>query len=418
MVTIGPNSAILLRMGNRHGMIAGATGTGKTVTLKTLTEQFSRAGVPVFIPDMKGDVAGLATANPVIPWCLAGADGHPIRASVRAFGVDLMSRILGLNATQSGVLNIVFRVASDMRQPFDTLEDLRAMLAHVGKDRRNIAPRYGMVSLSSLAAISRGLLRLEDDGGAELFGAPTLDIADIMLTASDGRGYVSILSAATLVTRPRLYSTFLLWLLSELFERLPERGDSDKPRLVFIFDESHLLFDGAPAALRQRIEQVARLIRSKGVGVYFCSQSPDDIPDEILGQLGNRIQHAIRAFTPRDMRAIRTAAATFTPNPEIDTAAAIVALTTGQALISTLRDDGTPAPVIIDRVNLPSCRLGPITNSERATLIAASPIGSKYDSAPAPEPLPVAEPPPAPEPPPVTRGMFHFPSVRRRNADR
>lgn len=415
-VAIGPDTSILLRMANRHGLIAGATGTGKTVTLQAITERLSRAGVPVFIPDMKGDVAGLATANPVIPWCLAGVAGHPIRASVQAFGVDLMARVLGLNPTQSGVLNIVFRVASDMRQPFDTLDNLRSMLAHVGRDRANIAPRYGMVSLSSLAAIQRGLLRLEDDGGAELFGAPTLDIADIMRTAPDGRGYVSILAADTLVTRPRLYSTFLLWMLSELFERLPEVGNPDKPRLAFIFDESHLMFGDAPAALLQRIEQVARLIRSKGVGVYFCSQSPADIPDAILSQLGNRIQHALRAFSPRDMRAIRTAAATFAHNPEIDVEASITSLGTGWALISTLQDDGTPAPVVIDRVTLPECRLGPITDSERAAVIAASPIGGKYDARPESVPGSPARQEPQPEPPPVARGAFHFPSVRRRHA--
>lgn len=416
MIPISPQTGIRLRMANRHGLIAGATGTGKTVTLKTLTERLAAAGVPVFIPDIKGDVSGLATHSPAILWSMGGASGHPMRASVRAFGVDMLARVMGLNPTQSGVLAIVHRIAADMRQPFDTLEDLRRMLAYVQRERANIAPRYGAVSTASIAAIMRGILRLEDSGGAALFGAPSLDIADLMRTAPDGRGYVSILAADHLITQPRIYSAFLLFLLSELFERLPEHGDSERPRLAFIFDEAHLIFQDAPAALIARVEQVARLIRSKGVGVYFCSQSPDDLPDAVLSQLGNRIQHAIRAFTPRDRRAVRAAAETFAPNPAVDVADAITSMGTGYALISTLRDDGTPSPVVIDRVSLPACRLGPITDSERAAVIAASPIGGKYDARPEPVPEPPARQEPQPEPLPVARGAFHFPSVRRRHA--
>lgn len=416
-IRLGPSTGFPLRMANRHGLIAGATGTGKTVTVKALAERLAQSGVPVFVPDIKGDISGLATHSPAILWGMGGASGHPMRASVKQFGAGLLARVLGLNSTQSGVLAIVYRIANDMRQPFDTLEDLRRMLAYVTRERANIAPRYGAVSTASIAAIQRGILRLEDDGGAALFGAPSLQIGDLMRTSSDGRGYISILAAGHLIMQPRVYGAFLLWLLTELFNQLPESGDSDKPRLAFFFDEAHLIFQDAPPGLQQRVEQIARLIRSKGVGVYFCTQSPDDLPDAVLSQLGHRIQHAIRAFTPRDRRAIRAAAQTFAPNPEVDVESQITSMGIGWALISTLQDDGTPSPVSVDRVSLPDCRLGPITEAERAALIEQSPIGAKYDAQPAPQAPPQAQPAP-PQAPPAPRGTFTFPSVRRRNASR
>lgn len=417
-IQLGPSTSFPLRMANRHGLIAGATGTGKTVTVKAIAERLAQSGVPVFIPDIKGDVSGLATHSPAVLWSMGGASGHPMRATVRDFGADLLARVLGLNSTQSGVLAIVYRIASDTRQPFDTLEDLRRMLAYVTRERANIAPRYGAVSTASIAAIQRGILRLEDDGGAALFGAPSLQISDLMRTSSDGRGYISILAASHLITQPRIYSAFLLWLLTELFEQLPESGDSDKPRLAFFFDEAHLIFTDAPPGLQQRVEQIARLIRSKGVGVYFCTQSPDDLPDAVLSQLGHRIQHAIRAFTPRDRRAIRVAAQTFAPNPGVDVESQITTMGIGYALISTLQNDGTPSPVSVDRVSLPQCRLGPITDNERAGIIERSPIGSKYDAQPARNVSPPQAQPAPPQAQPAPRGTFTFPSVRRRALSR
>nr|HMM25166.1 DUF853 family protein [Pseudoxanthomonas mexicana] len=331
------------KFGNRHGLVAGATGTGKTVTLMTLAEGFSRMGVPVFMADVKGDVAGLAVAgdgservmqrakdigiadyapgaNPVIFWDLYGKLGHPVRTTVSEMGPTLLSRILELNDTQSGVLDIVFKLADDRGLLLLDLEDLRALLGLVAAERKDISTSYGLVSTQSVGAIQRALLRLEQEGGEMFFGEPALELADLMRTNTDGRGVIGILAADQLILKPRLYSSFLLWLLSELFETLPEVGDLDKPKLVFVFDEAHLLFDDAPPALQQRIEQVVRLIRSKGVGVYFCSQFPDDVPDNILGQLGNRVQHALRAFTPRDQKAVKTAAETFVPNPKLDVA--------------------------------------------------------------------------------------------------
>ncbi|MFO7339782.1 MAG: DUF853 family protein [Lysobacteraceae bacterium] len=394
---------LLPRYGNRHGLVAGATGTGKTVTLMTLAEGFSRRGVPVFMADVKGDVAGLAVpgegggklaaraaeigvadhapeASPVVFWDLYGQLGHPVRTTVSEMGPTLLARILELNDTQSGVLDIVFKLADDRGLLLLDLDDLRALLNLVAGERKEVSAAYGLVSAPSIAAIQRALLRLEQDGGKQFFGEPALDLADIMRVNHDGRGVIGILAAAQLVLKPRLYSTFLLWLLSELFERLPEVGDLDKPKLVFVFDEAHLLFDDAPPALVQRIEQVVRLIRSKGVGVYFCSQFPDDVPAPILGQLGNRVQHALRAYTPRDQKAVRTAAETFVPNPKLDVARTISSLGTGEALVSTLHDNGVPAPVQYTRIAPPRCRMGAITEAERARVRASSPVGSRYDT--------------------------------------
>ena len=391
------------KFGNRHGLVAGATGTGKTVTLMTLAEGFSRLGVPVFMADVKGDVAGLAVAgdgservmqrakdigiadyapgaNPVIFWDLYGKLGHPVRTTVSEMGPTLLSRILELNDTQSGVLDIVFKLADDRGLLLLDLEDLRALLGLIAEERKDISTSYGLVSTQSIGAIQRALLRLEQEGADLFFGEPALELSDLMRTTTDGRGVVNILAADQLILKPKLYSSFLLWLLSELFENLPEVGDLDKPKLVFVFDEAHLLFDDAPPALRQRIEQVVRLIRSKGVGVYFCSQFPDDVPDEILGQLGNRFQHALRAFTPRDQKAVKTAAETFVANPALDVAKAIGQLGVGEALVSTLQDKGVPMPVEHTLIAPPRCRMGAITDAERQQVRAGSPVGMKYDT--------------------------------------
>lgn len=395
---------LLPKFGNRHGLTAGATGTGKTVTLITLAEGFSRIGVPVFMADVKGDVAGLAVAgdgnekvlqrakdigvdayspaaSPVIFWDLYGKLGHPVRTTVSEMGPTLLARILELNDTQSGVLEIVFKLADDRGLLLLDLEDLRALLALVADERKDISTSYGLVSAQSIGAIQRALLQIEQQGGDRFFGEPALELSDLMRTHTDGRGVISILAADQLILKPRLYSSFLLWLLSELFENLPEVGDLDKPKLVFFFDEAHLLFDDAPPALQQRIEQVVRLIRSKGVGVYFCSQFPDDVPDNILGQLGNRVQHALRAFTPRDQKAVKTAAETFVPNPKLNVAAAISKLGVGEALVSTLQDKGVPSPVQQTLVAPPRCRMGAINEAERAQVRTGSPVGGKYDNA-------------------------------------
>ncbi|WP_282266602.1 helicase HerA-like domain-containing protein [Stenotrophomonas sp. PS02298] len=395
---------LLPRFGNRHGLVAGATGTGKTVTLMTLAEGFSRLGVPVFMADVKGDVAGLAVAgeggeklaqraaeigvdgfapaaSPVVFWDLYGKLGHPVRTTVSEMGPTLLARILELNDTQSGVLDIVFKLADDRGLLLLDLDDLRALLGLVAEERKDISTEYGLVSAQSVAAIQRSLLRLSQDGGEAFFGEPALDLVDIMRVNHDGRGVVGILAAAQLILKPRLYSTFLLWLLSELFEQLPEVGDLEKPKLVFIFDEAHLLFDDAPPALVQRIEQVVRLIRSKGVGVYFCSQFPDDVPGNILGQLGNRVQHALRAFTPRDQKAVKTAAETFVQNPKLDVVATLSQLGTGEALVSTLQDKGIPSPVQKTLIAPPRCRMGSITDAERSQVRAGSPVGTRYDTA-------------------------------------
>ncbi|GHA70973.1 helicase HerA-like domain-containing protein [Cognatilysobacter bugurensis] len=391
------------RLANRHGLVAGATGTGKTVTLMTMIEGFSRLGVPVFVSDVKGDVAGLAmagganervqarvaqlglddhapAANPVVFWDVFGEHGHPVRTTISEIGPLLLARMLELNDTQAGVLDIAFKLADDRGLLLLDLADLRALLSLIADERKMVSSEYGLVSSQSIGAIQRALLRLDSEGGEQFFGEPALELADLVRTAPDGRGVVNILASEKLVQRPRLYSTMLLWLLSELFEQLPEVGDLDRPRLVFVFDEAHLLFDDAPPELLRRVEQVVRLIRSKGVGVYFCSQFPDDVPDAVLGQLGNRVQHALRAFTPRDQKAVRTAAETFALNPSLDVASAIGTLATGEALVSTLQPDGTPMPVERTLITPPRCRIGPISADERSRLRASSPVGLQYDT--------------------------------------
>jgi DNA helicase HerA-like ATPase len=393
---------LLAKYGNRHGLVAGATGTGKTVSLMVIAEGFSRLGVPVFLADVKGDVAGLAMpgaatdnirqraaeigvegyaseASPVVFWDLYGKAGHPVRTTVSEMGPSLLARILELNDTQAGVIEVAFKMADDRGLLLLDLDDLRALLGFVADNRKEISTAYGLVSATSIAAIQRALLTLDREGGEAMFGEPALELADLMRTDLGGRGVVSILAADQLILKPRLYSSFLLWLLSELFETLPEVGDLDRPKLVFCFDEAHLLFDDAPPALRQRVEQVVRIIRSKGVGVYFCSQFPDDVPNEILGQLGNRVQHALRAYTPRDQKAVRTAAETFVPNPALDVAAVISQLGVGEALASTLLDKGVPMPVERALIAPPRCRMGAITPEERATVRSRSPVGAKYD---------------------------------------
>ena len=395
---------LLPKYGNRHGLVAGATGTGKTVTLMTLAEGFSRIGVPVFLADVKGDVSGLAVAGtmseklqariaqigvpdyrneaaPVVFWDMWGKSGHPVRTTVSEMGPILLSRILELNDTQSGVMDIVFKLADDRGLLLLDLQDLRALLGLIADERKDISTSYGLVSTQSIGAIQRALLRLEQEGAELFFGEPALELADLMRTTHDGRGVINILAADQLILKPRLYSSFLLWLLSELFENLPEVGDMDKPKLVFVFDEAHLLFDDAPPALQRRIEPVVRIIRSKGVGVYFCSQFPDDVPGEILGQLGNRVQHALRAFTPRDQKAVRTAAETFVSNPDLDVASAIGKLGVGEALVSTLQDKGIPMPVEHTLIAPPRCRMGAITEAERMQVRNASPVGGRYDTA-------------------------------------
>lgn len=396
--------SLLAKYGNRHGLVAGATGTGKSVSLMVLAEGFSRMGVPVFMADVKGDIAGLAAAgamndkiaarvaqigiadyaneaSPVAFWDLFGKKGHPVRTTVSEFGPNLFARILELNETQAGVLDIAFKLADDEGLLLLDLIDLRAVLTHVAENKADVSSRYGLVSPASVAAIQRALLRLEQQGGEEFFGEPALELSDIMRLDSSGRGMINLLSAEQLILQPKLYSSFLLWLLSELFETLPEVGDLDKPKLVFFFDEAHLLFDDIAPALLQRVEQVVRLIRSKGVGVYFCSQNPDDIPDDVLGQLGNRIQHALRAYTPRDQKAVRTAAETFVPNPKLEVAKVISELAVGEALVSTLQDKGVPMPVERAVICPPRCRMGALTDAERQAVLAQSLLGAKYDRA-------------------------------------
>jgi hypothetical protein len=367
-----------------------------------LAEGFSRLGVPVFLSDVKGDVAGLAfagtssekiqqrvsqigiedfvhEASPVVFWDLLGKSGHPIRTTVSEIGPNLLGRILELNDIQSGVLEIVFQLSDEQGLLLLDLDDLRALLAFIAENRKEISTQYGLVSTQSIGAIQRALLSLEREGGKGFFGEPALDLTDLLRTNLSGRGIINILAAHELILKPRLYSSFLLWLLSELFENLPEIGDLDKPKLVFIFDEAHLLFEDSPPVLRQRVEQVVRLIRSKGVGVYFCSQFPDDVPGEILGQLGNRIQHALRAYTPRDQKAVRTAAETFAANPKLNVSETISQLGVGEALVSMLQDKGVPMPVERTMMSPPRCRMGAITPEERAEVMRRSPVGGKYD---------------------------------------
>ena len=398
-------SRLLLRIANRHGMIAGATGTGKTVTLQILAEGFSRAGVPVFLADAKGDLSGLAEPGspehklhpkfleragtigleltyegfPVVFWDLFGEQGHPIRTTVTEMGPLLLARLLDLSETQEGVLAVAFRLAEDEGLALLDLKDLRALLAHAGERAGELSMRYGRITAASVGAIQRRLLLLETEGGAGFFGEPALELHDLIAHAPDGRGRINVLAADRLMRSPRTYATFLLWLLSELFEELPEVGDPDRPRFVFFFDEAHLLFDRAPRALVDKVEQVARLIRSKGVGVYFVSQRPDDVPPDVLGQLGNRVQHALRAYTPRDRRALAQAAETFRPNPRFDTADAIRDVGTGEAVVSC--PDAKGVPGIAERVLIrpPASRLGPCAPATRAAAIAGSPVSGRYE---------------------------------------
>lgn len=376
---LAPGAGLRLRYANRHGLIAGATGTGKTVTVLKLAEQLSAAGVPVFLPDMKGDAAAIARACPAILWDLYGHAGHSVRVAVRDFDPPLFARALGLNDTQAGVLAVAYRVAEDRGLPLDTLADLRAVLSVTAADRAAVSARYGLVSAASVAAIMRGLVDLDPTP----FRAPSLGLADLMRT-QDGAGVVSLLAADRLILQPRLYAAFLLWLLSQLFDTLPEIGDPDRPRLVLIFDEAHLLFQDAPAALVRRIEQVVRLVRSKGVGVYLCTQSPGDVPDAVLRQLGNRVQHALRAFTPRDQKDVKTTAETFR-GADASTLEAVANMGVGEALVSFLGDGGTPAPVRRVRVDLPGFELSALTEEERALVMGLSPI---EDVAPAEAPTP------------------------------
>ncbi|MCB1721107.1 MAG: DUF853 family protein [Alphaproteobacteria bacterium] len=392
-----------LKWGNRHGLIAGATGTGKTVTLQNLAEGFSDAGVPVFMADVKGDLSGIcqpsemqdflvkraeiigftdeykAKAYPAVFWDLFGEQGHPIRTTISEMGPLLLARILELNDTQEGVLNIIFRVADEQGLLLLDLKDLRALLNNVHEQRTEISATYGNVSPQSIAAIQRNLLRLEDQGASSFFGEPALDLRDFMRTDLDGRGHINILAADKLMQSPRLYATFLLWLLAELFEELPEAGDADCPKLVFFFDEAHLLFDDAPKALLDKVEQVVRLIRSKGVGVFFITQNPADVPDSILGQLGNRVQHALRAFTPKQQKAIKLAAQTYRENDEFDVAEVITELGVGEALVSTLEGKGQPSIVQRTLIRPPSSRLGPASADAKAMQMKASGLGTKYD---------------------------------------
>ncbi|MEM0922520.1 MAG: helicase HerA-like domain-containing protein [Pseudomonadota bacterium] len=400
--------SLLLKYANRHGLIAGATGTGKTVTLQILAESFSATGVPVFLSDVKGDLSGLAEAGspahklhdklvsraetigfedfgydafPVVFWDLFGTEGHPIRTTVTEMGPLLLARMLELNDTQEGVLNIAFRVAEEEGLALLDLKDLRAMLVFIGENRREIGLEYGNISTASIGAIQRRLLVLEEQGAEGFFGEPALALSDMITCTPDGRGQINLLAADKLMHSPRLYATFLLWLLSELWEELPEVGDPDRPKFVFFFDEAHLLFDDAPKVLLEKVEQVARLIRSKGVGVYFITQNPADVPDDILGQLGNRVQHALRAFTPRDRKALRAAAETFRQNPAFDSETAIQEVGIGEALVSTLEAKGTPGIVERTLIRPPSSNLGPCDPKIREKLRAASPLAGVYDQA-------------------------------------
>jgi len=395
---------LTLRLANRHGLIAGATGTGKTVTLQVLAEGFADAGVPVFLSDVKGDLSGMCLAGkphprideriaaiglehyeqrpaPVVFWDLFGDQGHPIRTTVSEMGPLLLSRLLDLTDAQEGTLSIVFQVADDEGLLLLDLKDLRSLLQYVSEEKDRFSDRYGSVNKASVGAILRRLLTLEQQGGAMFFGEPALDLRDFMRTDFDGRGFVNILAADKLMMSPRLYATFLLWLLSELFEELPEVGDPEKPRLVFFFDEAHLLFDDAPKALADKVEQVVRLIRSKGVGVYFVSQSPMDIPDDVLGQLGNRVQHALRAFTPRDQKAIRAAADTFRRNPDLDVETALTELGVGEALVSNLEGKGSPSVVQRVLIRPPASQMGPASEAERKSVLDGSPVRGRYDTA-------------------------------------
>ena len=394
--------SLKLSVANRHGLIAGATGTGKTATLRVLAEGFSRAGVPCFVADIKGDLAGLCqpaevkpfiterlqkigvtdwkpAAHPVVFWDLFGELGHPLRATVSEMGPTLLGRMLSLNDTQEGVLNIVFRVADEQGMLLLDLKDLRAMLANVGENAEKYTMQFGNIAPASIGAIQRALLTLENQGGDAFFGEPALKLSDLIIADDQGRGAIHVLAAEKLFGSPMLYATFLLWMLAELYEQMPEVGDLDKPRFVFFFDEAHLLFDDTPKALVDQVEQVVRLIRSKGVGVYFITQSPLDIPDDVLGQLGNKVQHALRAFTPKDRKSVKAVADNFRENPKFSASDAVQELAVGEALVSTL--DGKGIPSIVDRVLIapPTCRMGSITPDERKAVMAQSPLKGVYD---------------------------------------
>ena len=404
----GERQVLRLSRANRHGLIAGATGTGKTVTLQSIAEQFSSQGVPVFLADVKGDLSGISMAgshdfkhaatlearakelgitdyaykdNPAIFWDLYGEQGHPVRTTISEMGPLLLARLMGLNETQEGVLNVAFRYADDQGLLLIDLEDLQAVLAHTADNASELASKYGNITRASVGTIQRQLLAFDSQGANRFFGEPAFEIADFICCDENGKGYINILAADRLMQSPKLYATFLLWLLAELFESLPEVGDPDKPRLVFFFDEAHLLFEDAPQALFDKVEQVVRLVRSKGVGIYFITQNPIDIPEKIAGQLGNRVQHALRAFTPRDQRAIRAAAETFRINPDLDVETAITELRVGEALVSTLEVDGSPSIVQRTLIAPPRSRLGPVTPKERAIVQSISPADGKYDTA-------------------------------------
>jgi DNA double-strand break repair helicase HerA and related ATPase len=390
------------RYANRHGLIAGATGTGKTITLQVLAESFSRIGVPVFVSDVKGDLSGISLAGspspkidarvekigitnfrlaaaPTVFWDLFGVQGHPVRATVSDLGPLLLARLLDLNDTQEGVLTVAFEFADDEGLLLLDMNDLRSTLQYVGDNAGTFASEYGNVSKQSVGAILRRLLVIEREGGDQFFGEPALDLHDMIRVRPDGSGQVNVLAADRLMNSPRVYSTFLLWLLSELFENLPEVGDVDKPRFVFFFDEAHLLFKDAPKALLEKVEQVVRLIRSKGVGVYFVTQNPLDVPDSVLGQLGNRVQHALRAFTPKDQKAVRAAAQTFRTNPQLDTEKVITELGVGEALVSVLQEGGVPSMVDRTLLSPPCSHMGAITAEERRAAISSSPLAGRYD---------------------------------------
>jgi uncharacterized protein len=393
---------LTLGLANRHGLVTGATGTGKTVSLQVMAEGFARAGVPVFAADIKGDLSGISEVGEAkdfilkraadmrlkfepdqfstIFWDVFGEQGHPVRATVSEMGPLLLSRMMDLNDVAEGVLNIAFRVADEQGLLLLDMKDLRAILSFIAEHAAELTTQYGNVSKATVGTIQRQLLVLENQGGAKFFGEPALALKDFMRTDSDGRGMINILVADKLMQSPQLYATFLLWMLSELFEELPEAGDPPKPKLVFFFDEAHLLFNDAPKALMDKIGQVVRLIRSKGVGVYFVTQNPIDVPDKVLAQLGNRVQHALRAFTPRDQKAVAAAAQTFRPNPKLDTAQVIMELGKGEALVSFLEGNGTPAMVERIMVRPPSARIGPITPEERKAIMDKSPVKGKYDT--------------------------------------
>ncbi len=405
--TDGKDQALLLKRANRHGLVAGATGTGKTVTMQILAEGFSNAGVPVFVADVKGDVSGLCVAGskdhklhdklisraekigledynynafPTIFWDLYGEKGHPVRTTITEMGPTMLTRLMDLTSAQEGVMNIAFDVAEDNDWPLLDLKDLKAALQYVAEQRKELSLEYGNISSQSVGAITRNLLVLERDGADDFFGEPALKLSDLMRTDLSGKGIISILAADQLINHPRLYSTFLLWLLSELFEEMPEVGDPDKPKMVFFFDEAHLLFDDAPKALVQKIEQVARLIRSKGVGIYFVTQNPGDIPDSVLSQVGNRIQHALRAYTPKEIKAIKSSASAFRANPNFKTADVISDLGVGEALVSVMDAKGRPQVVGQTLIRPPSSRLGPATETERKTVMGRSPVDGDYDT--------------------------------------